>query len=177
MPLESSDPFIFPTASFWKVIRCFNLQTFYHTVEMKAEFKKIKQWNIDMKYLDPLLRVWLRHLWPQLQPQASGCLIPQGLQTWICHSSLQMVSSSSRLDGLQWQTAILTKMFYRIQFRTLARPHKNLYWVVPKPFLRYLSCVLGRAEMWIFSLFQGHGHSRVGRHEVPLSIQLSLSPD
>ncbi len=62
----------------------------------------------------------------------------------LCHSSLQILSSSVRLDGKRWWTAI---------FRSLQRcsiGFKSGLWlaiqeqsrVVVKPLLRYFSCVL-----------------------------------
>ena len=51
----------------------------------------------------------------------------------LCHSSLQILSSSVRLDGERWWTAI---------FRSLQRCSIGGHRVVPKPVLCYFSCVL-----------------------------------
>ncbi len=62
----------------------------------------------------------------------------------LCHSSLQILSSSVRLDGKHWWTAIFRSL-QRCSIRlnsTLAGPFKNSHGVVVKPLFRYFSCVL-----------------------------------
>ncbi len=63
----------------------------------------------------------------------------------LCHSSLQILSSSVRLDGKRWWTAIFRSLQRcSIGFKSglLAGPFKNSHGVVVKPLLRYFSCVL-----------------------------------
>ncbi len=63
----------------------------------------------------------------------------------LCHSSSKILSSSVRLDGKRWWTAIfrsLQRCSIGFKVRALAGPFKNSHGVVVKPILRYFSCVL-----------------------------------
>ncbi len=62
----------------------------------------------------------------------------------LCHSSLHILSSSVRLDGKRWWTAIFRSLQRcSIGFKSgLAGPFKNSHGVVVKLLLRYFSCVL-----------------------------------
>ncbi len=63
----------------------------------------------------------------------------------LCHSSLQILSSSVRLDGKRWWTAIfrsLQRCSIGFKSGAPAGPFKNSHGVVVKPLLRYFSCVL-----------------------------------
>ncbi len=61
----------------------------------------------------------------------------------LCHSSLQILSSSVRLDGKRWWTAIFRSLQRcSIGFKSGLWPFKNSHGVVVKPLLRYFSCVL-----------------------------------
>ncbi len=59
----------------------------------------------------------------------------------LCHSSLQILSSSVRLDGKRWWTAIFRSL-QRCSIGFKSGPFKNSHGVVVKPLLRYFSCVL-----------------------------------
>ncbi len=62
----------------------------------------------------------------------------------LCHSSLQILSSSVRLDGKRWWTAIFRSLQRcSIGFKSgLWLGHSRSHGVVVKPLLRYFSCVL-----------------------------------
>jgi len=61
----------------------------------------------------------------------------------LCHSSLQILSSSVRLAGKHWWTAIFRSLQRcSIGFKSLAGSFKNNHGVVVKPVLRYFSGVL-----------------------------------
>ncbi len=61
----------------------------------------------------------------------------------LCHCSLQILSSSVRLDGKRWWTAIFRSLQRcSIGFKSGLWPFKNSHRVVVKPLLSYFSCVL-----------------------------------
>ena len=62
----------------------------------------------------------------------------------LSHSSLQILSSSVRLDGERRCTAIFRslEMLDRVQVRALAGPLKDIQRLVLKPLLHCLGCVL-----------------------------------
>ena len=60
------------------------------------------------------------------------------------YSSLLILLSSVRLDAKQCCIAIFRspEMFNRVQVQVLAGPLKDIHWLVPKPLLHRLGCVL-----------------------------------
>ena len=57
------------------------------------------------------------------------------------HSSLQILSSSVRVDGESCYK-VSPELFDRVQVRALAGPLKDIQRLVPKPLLQCLGCVL-----------------------------------
>ena len=115
----------------------------------------------------------MKHLWQWLQHWVFSDMMQQAFALDLeifCHSFLQILSSTVRLDGDRRLTAI---------FRSLQRCSiwfwqslKDIYRLVPKPLLCCLGCVLWNTEV-LSTLDQVF----IKYIAVLCSVQLSLNPD
>ena len=95
------------------------------------------------KYSDPLLQTLLKNLWQQLQPRVFLGMTTSIAHLYLTHSSLQILSSSVRLDGeLHSYFQVSPEMFDQVHVRALAGPLKDIQRLVPKLLLRCLGCEL-----------------------------------
>jgi hypothetical protein len=101
-----------------------------------------------LKHSDPLLGTLLKHLWQRLLPRVFLCMDTTSLAHLylgsFSHSSLQILSSSVRLDGEHCSTAfqVSPEMFDWVQVQFLAGSLEDIQRLVPTPLLRCLCYVL-----------------------------------
>ena len=94
-------------------------------------------------YSDPLLSNLLKHLWQRLQSllRYAATNLANLYSGSFSHSSLQILSSSVRLDGERCCTAF-SRSLQRCLIRALAVSLKDIQRHDPKPLLHCLGCVL-----------------------------------
>ena len=108
-----------------------------------------KNYNIYIKYSDPLLSTLLKHLWKRLQSIESSWVSRYKLGTPVFGEFLAFFSADPlKLCPIGWVASLHSyfqvspEMFHQVQVRAQAGTLKDIQRLVPKPFLRCPGCVL-----------------------------------